>query len=499
MNAILHRLPAVLAVAVAWTLAAATSGRAQGGAGAPPPLAREFRGAWVATVDNIDFPSRPGLAAPQLRAELDAIVARAVELKLNALVFQVRPCADAFYESSLEPWSEFLVGTQGKRPDAGFDPLAYVIERCHQRGLQLHAWFNPFRASLPACKSPPAAAHVTQRAPQLCVTYGKFRWMDPGEPLAQQWSLATVQEVVRKYDVDGVHVDDYFYPYPEDKKPFPDDASFARYRAGGGKKARSDWRRQNIDEYVQKLCKIVHEAKPHVAVGISPFGIARPGVPKGISAGIDQYEDLAADVTKWLREGWLDYLSPQLYWPIDQKAQAFDVLLTWWHGQNPKQRAIWPGINPGRALDRARNWRADELADQIALVRAADRSPGHVHFSFKALRPDAPHVAGALRDRVYAEPAIAPHLSWLQAPTPKPPSLRREGTGRPAVAWNADPDARFHAVQARIRGRWRTVEIVGGNRNDCALPEGADAVTVTAIGRTGAASAPVTLALATGR
>jgi uncharacterized lipoprotein YddW (UPF0748 family) len=473
--------------------------RGQGSVGAPPPVAREFRGAWVATVDNIDFPSRPGLSAAQLRGELDAIVARAQALKLNALVFQVRPSGDALYDSTLEPWSEFLVGTQGQRPDGGFDPLAYVIERSHEHGLQLHAWFNPFRAWHPACKSPPAASHVTQRAPQLCVTYGKYRWMDPGEPMAQKWSLATVQEVVRKYDVDGVHVDDYFYPYPEGKTPFPDDASYARYRADGGKKARSDWRRQNIDEYVQKLRAIVHEARPHVAVGISPFGIARPGVPKGISAGIDQYEDLAADVTKWLREGWLDYLSPQLYWPIDQKAQAFDVLLTWWHGQNPKQRAIWPGINPGRALDRARNWRADELADQIALVRAADRSPGHVHFSFKALRPDAPHVAGALRDRVYAEPAIAPHLSWLQAPTPKPPSLRREGTGRPAVAWNADPDARFHAVQARIRGRWRTVEIVGGNRNDCALPEGADAVTVTAIGRTGAASAPVTLALATGR
>ncbi|MFN6195197.1 MAG: glycoside hydrolase family 10 protein [Planctomycetota bacterium] len=257
--------------------------------------------------------------------------------------------------------------------------------------------------------------------------------------------------------------------------------------------------RDNLDEYVQKLRTIVHAAKPHVAVGISPFGIARPGVPKGISAGIDQYEDLAADVTKWLREGWLDYLSPQLYWPIDQKAQAFDVLLTWWHGQNPKQRAIWPGINPGRALDRARNWRTDELADQIALMRAADRAPGHVHFSFKALRSDAPHVAGALRDRVYAEPAVAPQLAWLAAPTPKAPQLRRDGSGRPAVAWTADPDARFHAVQARSRGRWRTVEVVGGNRTQCVLPEGCDAAAVTPIGRNGVAGPMATLAIAAAR
>ncbi|MFN6193640.1 MAG: glycoside hydrolase family 10 protein, partial [Planctomycetota bacterium] len=272
MNAFLHRLPAVLAVAVAWTLAAATSCPAQSGAGAPPPLAREFRGAWVATVDNIDFPSRPGLTAPQLRAELDAMVARAVELKLNALVFQVRPSADAFYESTLEPWSEFLVGTQGKRPDAGFDPLAYVIERCHERGLQLHAWFNPFRAGHPACKSPPAATHVTQRAPQLCVTYGKYRWMDPGEPLAQKWSLATVQEVVRKYDVDGVHVDDYFYPYPEGKTPFPDDASYARYRADGGKEGRGDWRRDTSDEDGQQLRRALDAAELAWTEGEAPDG-----------------------------------------------------------------------------------------------------------------------------------------------------------------------------------------------------------------------------------
>lgn len=465
----------------------------------PPPLPREFRGAWVATVDNIDFPSRPGLPASQLRGELDAIVARAVELKLNALVFQVRPSADALYESKLEPWSEFLVGEQGKRPDGGFDPLVYLIDRCHQRGLQLHAWFNPFRAWHPACKSAPHASHVTQRAPQLCVTYGRYQWMDPGNPTAARWSLATIQDVVRRYDVDGVHVDDYFYPYPEQKKPFPDDASYARYRADGGKLGRSDWRRMNIDDFVQRMRAIVHDDKPHVAVGISPFGVARPGVPKGITAGIDQYEDLAADVVKWLREGWLDYLAPQLYWPIDQKAQAFDVLLKWWHTQNPKQRAMWPGINPGRALDGARNWRPDELADQIALVRGADRYPGHIHYSFKALRKDAPNVALALRDRIYAEPAVAPAMPWLSAPTPKPPAARVEADGRPVVAWTADPDARFVAVQVRERSRWRMHEVVGGSRTQAVLPEGCNAVAVTAIGRNGVASKPVALAVPSAR
>jgi uncharacterized lipoprotein YddW (UPF0748 family) len=364
---------------------------------APPPLRREFRGAWVATVDNIDFPSRPGLGKAQLQAELDAIVARATELRLNALVFQVRPCADAFYRSPLEPWSEWLTGSQGKAPEGDFDPLAYVIERCHAHGIQLHAWFNPYRARhKTASKSADAKSHVSQQAPHLVLAYGGYQWMDPGEPLAANWSLAVIQDVVKRYDVDGVHIDDYFYPYPDGKKDFPDDRSFARYQQGGGQLGRADWRRHNIDTFVQRMYAVVHEAKPHVAVGISPFGIARPGVPAGIKAGIDQYAQLYADVPKWLREGWLDYLAPQLYWPIDQTPQSFPVLLTWWHGQNSKQRAIWPGLATYKMLPGGKGWRAQELSDQLALVRAADRSPGHIHYSFAALRGDQPHIAAKL-------------------------------------------------------------------------------------------------------
>ncbi len=463
----------------------------------PPPLAREFRGAWVATVVNIDFPSKPGLSAAQLRSELDAMVARACELKLNALVFQVRPAADAFYKSKLEPWSEWLVSAQGKEPDGGFDPLAYLIERCHDRGLLLHAWFNPFRARHQDSKAAAHASHVTQKAPKICVPYGKYVWMDPGEPLAVKWSLATIQDVVQRYDVDGVHLDDYFYPYPEGKTAFPDDGSYQRYRDGGGELSRSFWRRQNIDDYVQRLYAIVHEAKPWVAVGISPFGIARPGVPKGISAGIDQYEQLAADVPKWLREGWVDYLTPQLYWPIDQQAQAFSVLLSWWHTQNPKQRALWPGINPGRALAMEKNWRADELAEQIALIRAADSAPGHIHFSFRALRKDAVNVGAALRDRVYREPVLGPAMAWLGGVAPKVPVARVEGSGaQRVVRWQADAEVRFVVVQVLERAGWRTLEVVGGRRVQVGLPEGVRAVAVTAVARSGVASAASTLSIA---
>ena len=457
---------------------------------APPALEREFRGAWVATVDNIDFPSRPGLAASALRGELDAIVERAVELHLNALVFQVRPAADAFYQSSLEPWSEWLTGAQGKAPDGGFDPLAYVIDRCHRDGIQLHAWFNPFRCWHKAAKGKPAASHVTQKAPQLVVQHGEYQWMDPGEPLAVKWSLATIQDVVRRYDVDGVHLDDYFYPYPEGKV-FADGRSYAKYQAGGGKLARSAWRRQNVDTFMQRMYELVHAEKPWVQVGISPFGIARPGVPKGIAAGVDQYEDLAADVVKWLREGWLDYLAPQLYWPIDQEKQSFPVLLAWWHTQNPMNRAIWPGLATYRMLPVDKGFRAEELRDVLALTRKANRSSGHIHYSFRSLRKDAPHVAGALRKGLYREPVLAPAMPWLGDGNPKSPVVHIEPAGKGKhVRWETGADAQFVVVQVRDAQGWRTHCIVDAKLGKCALPSEAQTAVVTAVARSGQTTRP---------
>jgi uncharacterized lipoprotein YddW (UPF0748 family) len=374
----------------------------------------EFRAAWVATVDNIDFPSRPGLSPRQLRREIDAIVIRAAELRLNALIFQVRPAADAFYKSPLEPWSEWLTGTQGLQPRGNFDPLRYIIDRAHRYGLHLHAWFNPFRCSHPSGKSTPDSTHVSQRAKDLVVTYGKYQWMDPGHPTARKWSLAVIQDVVRRYDIDGVHLDDYFYPYPEGKLQFPDHATYQAYRNRGGNLRRDDWRRSNIDGFVRDLYEIVHADKPWVWVGISPFGIARPGVPKGIEAGLDQYGSLYADVRKWLRNGWLDYLAPQLYWPIDRKQQAFKVLLDYWHDENIRGRAIWPGLYTSKIRDGGGQIRATELRDQIRLTRWKDSvMPGHAHFSFKALRGDHALVGRQLLREVYTGPAAIPELPWL--------------------------------------------------------------------------------------
>ena len=253
----MSRLVALL-LACSWTLSVLAAQTF-----APPPrVEREFRGAWVATVDNIDWPSKPGLPTAAARDELDAIVARAQQLRLNALVFQVRPAADAMYESRLEPWSAWLTGVQGKAPQPPWDPLAHLIVTAHRAGLEVHAWFNPYRARHPASQGPLAPAHVANKLPAACVTFGKYLWMDPGNPQAARWSLDVIADVVARYDIDGVHLDDYFYPYPEKGVVFADDASFRGYQRQGGKLLRDDWRRRNIDDFVYRLYTETHAKKP---------------------------------------------------------------------------------------------------------------------------------------------------------------------------------------------------------------------------------------------
>lgn len=461
-----------------------------------PPLPVEFRGAWVATVDNIDWPSRPGLPVEQMRAELDAILDRAEALHLNALVFQVRTECDALYQSDLEPWSAWLTGQQGVAPAGGFDPLAHAIEGAHRRGIELHAWFNPYRARHFKSKSAADPKHVSLANPKWVVQYGEYQWMDPGVPQALEHTLAVVLDVVRRYDLDGVHIDDYFYPYPVKGLEFPDEASHAAYRARGGKLARDDWRRRNVDEMVRKLHQQVHREKPWVRFGISPFGVVRPGVPEGTTAGIDQYGQLYADVRRWLREGWCDYIAPQLYWPIDQKPQSFSVLLPWWAREVGNQCHLWTGINPGRAAAMAKHWREGELATQVQLMRQQPRANGHIHFSFKSLQRDTGGVATLLRNGVYASRAAVPPSPWLSAGAPRPPEARVERTAAGVeVSWQPLPDARFVTIQARTKGTWQLLATCDASaaRTVVAGVAGTDAIAVRVLDRASVASEPVVL------
>ncbi len=439
---------------------------------------REFRAAWVASVANIDWPSRPGLSTEQQRDELMAVLDRAEALRLNAIVLQVRPMCDALYDSPLEPWSGWLTGVEGQPPDPFWDPLATAVEEAHARGLQLHAWLNPYRARHSQAKWAPSAKHVQRAQSRAVVRYGKQQWMDPGEPAAQRQTVAVVRDLVRRYDIDGIHIDDYFYPYPEKGVDFPDDRTWQLYRSEGGGLSRSDWRRRNVDRLVERIYRTIKELKPWVLFGISPFGIARPGVPAGISAGIDQYEALYADVGRWLDEGWCDYLAPQLYWPIAQKAQSYPVLLRYWAEHNPRGRHVWPGSYTSKTI--TAGWPVDEIADQIGWTRRVPGVSGHVHFSFKALRGD---VGAALRRQVYGERALVPAADWLGRDRPPVPSARAVTDGPDLVITLSPPaGARWSCVYERRRGRWLLAAQLPVNHTRASvLRDGLEAVAVSAL------------------
>jgi uncharacterized lipoprotein YddW (UPF0748 family) len=463
----------------------------QTGADGPLPVPREFRGVWVATVANIDWPSRKGLSTKEQQAQLRALLDKAVELHLNAIVFQVRPMADALYASELEPWSEFLTGTLGKAPTPFYDPLELAVREAHARGLELHAWFNPYRAWQPSATSPAPANHLVKSRPDLAKAYGKHHWLNPTHPDVQEHSLKVILDVVRRYDVDGVHLDDYFYPYPEkdaDGKliPFPDDDTWAAYRKAGGTKERDDWRREAVNRFVERLYRDAKAAKPWVQVGISPFGIWRPGNPPGIK-GFDQYAQLYADARLWLREGWVDYFSPQLYWPIKQEAQSYPKLLAWWAEQNTKGRHLWPGLIPSRVSGKEKGWPASEIVDQIKITRRQPGATGNVLFSMKPLMRNTGGIADALKT-VYAEPALVPASPWLGA---KPPA-------RPQVEWQdapphrslrlrtSDAAVRFFVVRGLRGGKWTTRILPGGKEAvGVGFEEPLEKVVVSALDRTG--------------
>ncbi len=456
----------------------------------PPPPPREFRAAWIATVGNIDWPSKPGLPVAQQKLELISLLDRAAQLHFNAVFFQVRPVSDALYASTIEPWSEYLMGRQGQAPLPFYDPLTFAIAEAHKRGLELHAWFNPFRAAHPDAKSPPAPNHITRTHPELVHRYGSQTILDPGEPATQARALAVMLDVVKRYDVDGVVLDDYFYPYPDKDRngrdlDFPDNASWQKYGANSGL-SRDDWRRENVNRFVQKLSLSIKTAKPWVQFGISPFGIWRAQNPPQIR-GLDAYQKIFADSRKWLANGWVDYLSPQLYWPIASHDQSFSALLNWWRAQNPQGRHLWPALADSSVGGKFSN---TEIFNQVQLVRA-QADPGVVHYHLRNVL-DNPKLANVVRTQ-YVRPALVPASPWLDATPPAPPKLTvgtwwksqhvqwRDGLGKPARWW---------VLQTRTNGIW-TTQILPAGQTDIYLDTfGADAIAIRSADRLGNLSAP---------
>jgi uncharacterized lipoprotein YddW (UPF0748 family) len=436
----------------------------------PPPIMREFRGVWVASVSNLDWPSRPGLSSEAQQAELIAILDKVRDMRMNAVILQVRPAADALYASELEPWSAYLTGTMGVPPSPYYDPLEFAVTEAHRRGLELHAWFNPYRARHPSARGEIAPSHLSRTRPDLVHKYGEQLWMDPAEPDVQEHSLAVVLDVVKRYDIDGVHIDDYFYPYVErDKRgkaiPFPDDASWQRYVSHGGKLSRADFRRASVDTFIERMYHDVKQVKPWVKVGISPFGIWRSGYPAQVR-GLDAYDELYADAKKWLNNGWVDYFTPQLYWNIDGREQSYPVLLDWWVSENTRQRHVWPGNAAHRVRTGAQNWPPEEIVKQIELTRANRGASGNVHFSMRNLMRNQGGVADAIQQHAYTEVALPPRTPWLDADAPAAPVVTyASAQHRIHIDQPAGEPILWYVIWMRSNGAWHA-DIVSAEQKE---------------------------------
>jgi uncharacterized lipoprotein YddW (UPF0748 family) len=385
---------------------------------------REFRGVWVATVANIDWPSKQGLSVDQQKQELIGIMEQHKKSGMNAIMLQIRPTADAFYAKSRELWSHWLMGKQGLAPAPGYDPLEFAVKEAHFRGMELHAWFNPYRATMTAGQlvSPD---HMVKKRPDLFYTYGGQKLFDPGLPEVRAYITQIILDVVKGYDIDGVHFDDYFYPYRISGQTINDSATFAKYANGFTKV--DDWRRNNVDVLIKMVNDSVHHYKKHIKFGVSPFGIWRNYREDTLGSktnGLSNYGELYADSRKWIKEGWVDYINPQIYFTFNRSAAPFGVLLDWW-SNNTYGRHLYIGqaaylVNVSSKVDPT--WlRPIEIPNQIRYMRANNRVQGSVFFSSKSLATSAKGLQDSLRKDLYKYPALPPQMPWLDDVIPNPP------------------------------------------------------------------------------
>ncbi len=385
----------------------------------------EFRGVWVATVANIDFPSTKFLNSESQKAEFINLLDMNKRNGMNAVVVQIRPAADAFYASPYEPWSEWLTGTQGKPPSPYYDPLKFMITETHKRGMEFHAWMNPYRAVFNIYKSSIAPNHITRLHPDWFIDYGTVKYFDPGNKDVQRYVTSIVKDVVSRYDIDAIHFDDYFYPYRIAGKEFYDTASYQKY---GNGMDRETWRRSNVDSIILMLSKAIKSVKPYCKFGISPFGVWRnidqDADGSNTKAGQTNYDDLYADILLWLKKGWIDYVAPQLYWEIGNKIVGYEVLVDWW-ARHTYGRQLYIGHGIYKSTEtRSRAWRnRNELPNQIKLLRQYPQIQGSIYFSSSSFNSNPNGWNDSLRDNYYKYPAIVPPMNWIDSIKPPTPQV----------------------------------------------------------------------------
>lgn len=390
--------------------------------GLAPPK-REFRAVWIATVDNIDWPSKKGLPTPDQQREITAMFDQHQQMGLNAVVVQIRSAADAFYAKSSEPWSEWLTGQQGLAPEPFYDPLEFMIDEAHQRGLEFHAWFNLDRATF-SKKASVAPTNIVFRKPEWILEYGGRKLFNLGVPAVRSYIAGVVANVVREYDVDGIHFDDYFYPYAEAGQVLRDDET---YQANFNGMKKDDWRRDNVTKLVAELRDSIRANKPWVKFGISPFGIwkNRSNDPEGsLTNGGQSYYDLYADTRKWVRDGLIDYIVPQVYFSSEFGRAPYKTLVEWWT-RNKGKVHLYVGqgaYRVGRGSERDPGWgRATEFPNQVRYNRQQPGVLGSIFFSAKSLMTNPLAIRDSLQANFYRHPALVPTMPWLDSIPPLPP------------------------------------------------------------------------------
>ena len=388
-----------------------------------PEPKREFRGVWIATVENIDWPSSPNMPADQQKKELTDRLDAHQQQGINAIMFQIRPAADALYAKSREPWSKWLTGKQGQAPTPFYDPLAFAIAEAHKRGMELHAWFNPYRATTDGHFDQLSPSHITRIKPEWFFTYGGIKLFNPGIPEVREYIVKVFLDVVDNYDIDGVHMDDYFYPYPIDGQHINDADAFAKY--SDGYTDIKDWRRHNVDTLIHMLSDSIGKHKPRVKFGISPFGIWANKYQNEDGTdthGGSSYYELYADSKKWIEEGWVDYINPQLYWPIDDRSAPFNKLLDWW-SDHTFDRHLYIGMAAYRINERRKGKfkDRDQMPKQMQYLRNNPRVQGSVFFSSNSLLHNPLGFADSLKQNYYKHPALPPEMVWLDSIPPNPP------------------------------------------------------------------------------
>jgi len=383
---------------------------------------RELRGVWIATVVNIDWPSANNLTTTQQKAELIQQLDNHQRAGINAILLQIRPAADALYAKSKEPWSRFLTGKPGQEPTPFYDPLEFAIEEAHKRGMELHAWINPYRATFDLVSAHTTPDHITRQKPHWFFIYGGKKLFNPGLPEVREYITGVVMDIVRNYDIDGIHFDDYFYPYPDSGKPIPDSETFRKY--ANGFRDVGDWRRNNVNLLIKMVSDSVHSAKKYIKFGVSPFGIwdNKRDHPRGsASSGLSGYRTLYADALKWLEEGWVDYINPQIYFPFGNPAAPYEVLADWW-AQHTNGRHFYIGHAAYRVNENREGWRdRNQIPNQVRYARAHAHAQGSIYYSSKHISNNAAGLRDSLQYNLYRYKSLPPTMPWLDSVPPEPP------------------------------------------------------------------------------